>query len=64
MSWRYPPYDMANIAKTGTPTKVAFKKGETMEDQKIKTLGRSMFSVPVLGAALALGAALSWRVIF
>lgn len=54
---------MANIVKTGTPTKVSFKKGETMEDQKIKTLGWSMFSAPVLGAALAVGAALSWRVV-
>lgn len=37
MEWRYPPYTIANIKKLGIG-KPKFKRGETMEDQKIKSV--------------------------
>lgn len=37
MDWRYPPYNIANITKLGLG-KPRFRRGETIEDQKIKSV--------------------------
>lgn len=55
MSFRYPPYDIANLVKLRAPTKVPFKKGETMADQKIG--GGGIWKKTLLGTAIAVGIA-------
>ncbi|KAF9882280.1 hypothetical protein CkaCkLH20_00316 [Colletotrichum karsti] len=46
-TWRYPPFDTANRSSID-PGKPPFKKGETMEEQRV---GRSLLSnIPVLGS--------------
>ena len=40
MEWRYPPYDIANVSKLGVG-KPKFRRGETIEDQKIKPVVRT-----------------------
>lgn len=35
ISFRYPPYDLANLSRLRIPAKVTFNRGETMQDQKI-----------------------------
>jgi hypothetical protein len=34
MGFRYPPYGISNLSKLGVPSKVSFKKGESMVVQK------------------------------
>ena len=41
LSFRYPPYKMSNLNKIGVKNHLGFKKGETMQDQKIKTKSKS-----------------------
>ena len=40
MGWRYPPYDIANVSKLGV-RKPKFRRGETIEDQKVKSVMRT-----------------------
>ncbi|KAL0942941.1 aldehyde dehydrogenase 3b1 [Colletotrichum truncatum] len=44
--WRYPPFDVANRSSID-PTKPSFKKGETMEDQRIG--GSFLSKIPIIG---------------
>ena len=37
MEWRYPPYNIANVSKFSVG-KPRFRRGETIEDQKIKSI--------------------------
>jgi aldehyde dehydrogenase (NAD+) len=48
MAFRYPPYDMKNLAKVGMP-KAKFRRGEGMEDQKIKAKSIVPWKSLVLG---------------
>lgn len=36
MSFRYPPFDVRHSSKLAVKNRLGFKKGETMEDQRIK----------------------------
>jgi len=49
MSFYYPPYDLANLPKLRIPMKAPFKKGETMEDQKIAS-GGGLRNIAIVGA--------------
>lgn len=54
LAFRYPPYSTKNISKIAVNTKPSFKRGETMEDQKIGN-GASGFLATVLGRGAQLG---------
>lgn len=55
MAFRFPPYDMADLAKMRTPMKVSFKKGETMEDQTFGSgLGNLKSTAVVASIVIAL----------
>lgn len=57
LSFRYPPYDINNLAKIAVKNKLGFKPGETMADQKIKSVkGHSLFT-KALFAILFVGGA-------
>ena len=51
---RYPPYSAKRISKVAVNTKPGFKRGETMEDQKIGS-GASGILTSVLGRGAQLG---------
>jgi aldehyde dehydrogenase (NAD+) len=52
MGFRYPPYDMKNLGKAGLVSKVKFRRGEGMEDQRIKK-GGGYWSWMALGLGIA-----------
>ena len=51
MGFRYPPFDMANVSKLGVP-KPNFRRGETIQDQKIRkaTLSKLLWKLLPYGA--------------
>ena len=55
MSFRYPPYNIADLSKLRAPTKVPFKKGETMSEQKIG--GASYWEYMLTSLVTAVGVA-------
>ncbi|GAB7354595.1 hypothetical protein MBLNU459_g5037t2 [Dothideomycetes sp. NU459] len=63
ISFRYPPFDAKHISKIAVTNKLGFRRGETMEDQKIKKVGGTAFSTKIIGSLmmLALFAAISGR---
>jgi len=61
MGLRYPPFDIANVARLAVGSSVSFKKGETLEDQRracagsaVRWMARNAVVVGVLALAVVL----------
>ena len=54
MSFRYPPFNLKNKSKIAVKNTLGFKRGETMEDQKILEPGRWSSWTRVAGVGLAM----------
>jgi hypothetical protein len=61
MAFRYPPYNMANLAKMRVPMTVSFKKGETMEEQQILNTDGNMWNTAVVGAVVIALSGVVWQ---
>jgi len=61
MGFRYAPYDIANLAKINVTNKLGFKPGETMADQKIKSLKRSFASKSLIAVVLGVIATVVYK---
>jgi hypothetical protein len=59
MGFRYPPFALENKVKLEVKNKLGFKKGETLEDQKVRRI--SHHKTP-WGTVLAVALAISWFV--
>lgn len=61
MGMRYPPFDVANVARLAVGSSVSFKKGETLEDQRracaggaVRWVARNAVVVGVFALAVVL----------
>tara|TARA_R110002003_G_scaffold55_8_gene5018 strand:+ start:6644 stop:7009 length:366 start_codon:yes stop_codon:yes gene_type:complete len=52
MGFRYPPYSINNIGKLTVKNKIGFRKGETMEDQRVGKRSSKMIPVGLIVAVL------------